>query len=358
MYYTIGEPEYKTSNWYKSILNGLLCEKRQKRFSLAELETVQQIENLPITQEDLIFVIGTDSLWLDKTIRVCESVFGNRVIVLANHENHFAKGKYSVVTADITRGVQRLYRYLQHYDKRRIAMYGINPASSSDAYRKRSFLLCGGLEQDLFYDTISLSQCYDDFIDKVNQYDAVICVNDYAAISLVRHLPSNSSLFITSCGPGTHLIEMFRPTITHTRINYEAFAKAGLDLCRVLQNNNDANSASVYIDGEVVLGETTGKLPFIEEASQELPSLSQKRFEYYEDAEIHEMIKLETLLCMCDEEDIHILRGILNARTYSAIAEECFMSVNGIKYKIKNMCHICGVRSRTELLEVLRKYIQ
>ena len=34
MFYAIGEPEYKTSNWYKDILDGLLAEKRQKRFSL------------------------------------------------------------------------------------------------------------------------------------------------------------------------------------------------------------------------------------------------------------------------------------------------------------------------------------
>ena len=357
MYYAIGEPEYKTSNWYKSIFNGLLYERRQKRFSLTELDDMQQLERIQASNEDLIFVIGTNSQWLERTTRACESVFNNRVIVLANHENRFSKGKYSIVTADITNSVQLLYRYLQYHGKKRIAMYGINPGSSSDAYRKRSFLLCGGQEQNMFYNTISLSQCYDDFADRVCDYDAVICVNDYAAISLIRHLPDYRKLFITSCGSGSHLAEFFRPTITHTRVNYEDFGKAGLDLCRVLQKNSNANSVNIYLDGEFVLGETTCGLPLMKETSRETANIDKDEFAYYEDQEIDEMMKLEMLLNSCDAENMYILRGILNNRTYASLAEERYMSVNGIKYKMRNMCHLCGVRSRTELLDLLRKYI-
>lgn len=357
MYYAIGEPEYKASNWYKSILSGLLYERRQKRFPLTELENMQQLDQMHISGEDVIFVIGTDSQWLDSTTRTCESIFGSRVVVLANHENRFSKGRYSVVTADITHSVRLLYRYLECYGRKRIAMYGVNPCSSSDAYRKRSFLLCGGREQDVFYNTISLSQCYDDFADKMYNYDAVICVNDYAAISLIRHLPDYNQFFITSCGSGSRLLESFRPTITHTRINYEGFARAGLDLCHVLQKNNNANSVNIFLDSEFVFGETTNELPLIEVVSQETANIDKNEFEYYADQEIDEMIKLEKLLCSCDAEDIKILQGIMNNKTYAVLAEELNMSINGIKYKIRNILQLCATRSRTELIDLLKKYM-
>ena len=357
MFYAIGEPEYKTSNWYKDIMEGLLTEKRQKRFSLTVIDTIGELDGQPLTQEDIIFVIGTNSQWLEKILPLCENLFNNRVIVLANHENRFSKGKYSIVTADITHSVQLLYSYLTHYGKTRIAMYGINPKSSSDAYRKRSFLLCGGLETDLFYNTISLAQCYDDFIERCAEYDAVICVNDYAAISLTRHLDAHTELFIASCGAGTPLSRFFSPSITHTRINYTSFGKAGIDLCRILQKNENAGSVNIYLSSEFVPGETTQNLPLPEQTTQEHSPLPKGNDKYYADLEIDEMIRVETLLNVCDETDLQILRGILAKKTYTCIAEELFMSVNGIKYKLKNMLNICCVSSKTEFLELVQKYI-
>lgn len=357
MFYVIGEPEYKTSSWYKSILDGLLCEKRQKRFPLTMLEQIDQLSQFSVGQEDIIFVIGTNSQWLDRIIRICETVFDNRVIVLANHENRFSKGKYSIVTADITHSVQLLYNYLQFYGKARIAMYGINPRSSSDAYRKRSFLLCGGQENDLFYNTISLSQCFDDFAERAKEYDAVICVNDYAAISLAKHLPDINRLFITSCGAGTLLSGFFRPSITHTRINYPSFGSAGLDLSRILLKNSSANSVNIYLASDFVPGETTCNLPFVQDAMQEVQSILKNDEKYYSDLEIDEMIKVETLLNSCDSADLQLLRGILAGKTYAVLAEELFMSTNGIKYKLKNMFQLCGVSARVEFVALLKKYI-
>lgn len=357
MFYTIGEPDYKTSNWYKDIMEGLLSEKRQKRFSLTTLGSIEELTSCSLTTEDIIFVIGTNSQWLEKILPLCESLFNNRVIVLANHENRFSKGKYSIVTADITHSVQLLYNYLKHYGKTRIAMYGINPKSSSDAYRKRSFLLCGGQEIDLFYNTISLSQCYDDFSERTAEFDAVICVNDYAAISLIRHLDDPTQLFITSCGAGTLLSQFFTPSITHTRYNYTSFGKAGVDLCKILQKNTNANSVNIYLSSEFVPGDTTRGLPLVEETMAVSQSTLKNDDKYYADFEIDEMIRVETLLSTCDKVDLQILRAILEKKTYCAIAEELFMSVNGIKYKLKNMLNICSVNTKTEFIELLGKYV-
>ena len=79
---------------------------------------------------------------------------------------------------------------------------------------------------------------------------------------------------------------------------------------------------------------------------------------YYADLEIDEMIRVETLLNACDESDLELVRGILSGRTYAQVAEGLFLSVNGVKYKLKNMFTLCGVRTRGEFVELLKKYIK
>lgn len=356
-FYAIGEPEYKTSNWYRNIMDGLISEKRQKRFSLTLLDTIDELQLHTVSNEDVMFVVGTNSEWLTKVIKVCESFFDNRVIVLGNHENNLSCGRYSTVTADIVRDIQVLYNYLTSYNKTRIAMYGINPDSASDAFRKNSFLSCGASEKDLFYNAGSLSQCYENFLQKIDNYDAVICANDYAAISLMRYLKNERRIFVTSCGGGTLLSHFFSPCITHTWIDFQAFGKAGLELSRILQKNKNVNSMNIYLSSTFFVGETTDYLPLTKEFAPNISSISKENDAFYSDSEIDEMLKIELLLNSCDKVDLFIVERLLHGATYPQIAEELFMSINGVKYKLKNMFRICQVSSKVELVALLSKYI-
>lgn len=357
-YYAISEPAYKTSNWYSNIMDGLIEEKRQKRFSLIMLDNISELKKHTITDEDVIFVIGTNSDWLSKVIQMCESRFNNRIVMLGNHENKLCKGKYSIVTSDIARDIQVLYNYLTSYGKNRVALYGINPESSSDAFRKESFLSCGADKDDIFYNTGSLSKCYEDFLDRIHKYDAVICANDYAAISLVRFMKDDRTLFVTSCGGGALLTHFFSPSITHTWVDYQSFGKAGLDLCRILQKNKNVNSVNIYLSSNFSIGETTNNLPLLEESVLETDTIQKAHDKFYSDLEIDEMLRIETLLISCDEDDFLILDYLLNNMTYTQIAEKMFMSTNGVKYKLKNMFQTCHVASKNDFVELLNKYIQ
>ena len=355
-FYAIGEPVYKNSNWYRNIMDGLISEKRQKRFSLTILDTLEELNDHTITDGDVIFVVGTNSAWLAKIIKVCEAYFDNRVIVLGNHQNTPSSGRYSTVTADIVRDVQILYNYLTSHGKARIAMYGINPDSTSDAFRKNSFLSCGADEKDLFYNDGSLLQCYESFLEHIDNYDAVICANDYAAISLVRYL-KDRPIFITSCSGGTLLSQFFSPSITHTWIDFQSFGKAGFELSRILRKNKNVNSVNIYLSSTFFIGESTDFLPLAEELMPNISNINKESDAFYSDLEIDEMLKIELLLASCDKTDTLIIERLLQGVTYQKIAEEFFMSINGVKYKLSNMFRICQVSSKAEFIALLNKYI-
>ena len=357
-FYVISEPEYTTSNWYNNILNGLIEEKRQKRFSLIMLTSMDDLKHHTITDEDTMFVIGTNEIWLTTVIQVCESYFDNRVILLGNHEKDLYNGKYSVITSDISRDILILYDYLTSYGKNRIALYGINPDSSSDAFRKKIFLSCGGREEDLFYNHGSLSKCYKDFLRRADEFDAVICTNDFAAISLVRFMTSDSNLFVASSGGGTLLAHYFSPCITHTWIDYQSFGKVGLDLCRLLQKNKNISSVTVYLSSSFTVGSTTENLPMRNRCSYATETVHKDEDSFYSDSEINEMLRIEALLNSCAEDEFKLLNYLLDNMSYAQIAEKMFLSTNGVKYKLKNMFHICKVSTKKDFLELVNKYIK
>ena len=355
-HYVIGEPEYETSNWYRSILEGLIAEKRQRRFSLVQLEHVDALKDLHLQNDDLIFIIGTNSQWLDAVIEVCEACFSNRCIVLGNHNRRLCGRTYSIVTADIARDVRVLYEYLVSLGCSRIALYGVNPESTSDAFKRESFLSCGGTEEDIYHNHGSLFQCYEEFSKNRLRYDGVICVNDYCAISLVRHLPAPEALRITSCC-GTPLSGYFRPTITGMRIDYEFFGKAGMELSRILQRFDQVNAVNIFLASTFCPGETTERIPLPVPTNHRESVTEKSDDRFYADPEIEEMLRVEALLSSCEPEDLELLHRVLAGQTYARIAEELFMSTNGIKYKVKGLCRQSGTRSRRELALLLEKYL-
>lgn len=355
-FYAIGEPECKSSNWYDDIVSGLMKEKRRKRFALIMLDSIDELEHHTIEDEDVIFVIGTNSGWLSRIIHICEVHFYNRVILLSDHENRLCSGKYSIVTSDVSHDIQVFYNYLLSCGKTRIALYGVVPDSGADHLRKKSFLSCGATEDDLFYNSESLSKCFEDFSCRANEYDAVICVSNYAAISLIRFLNGSRCPFVVSCGSGTLLTHFFSPSITHTHIDYLAFGRAAVNLCHILQNSDSIDSISIFLESKLSIGETTSNIPLTSKAVSETSISCNPTDKFYSDSEIDEMSKIEAMLNSCDEEDFLILDNLLNNMTYAQIAEKMYMSTNGVKYKTRKMFNMCDVSTKNELIGLLNKY--
>lgn len=356
MNYVISEPEYKTSNWYKHIIDGLLEEKRKKRFSLTFLEHIEDIEQLNISDSDVVFVIGTNSDWILNTVLICAALFSEKIIVLGNHERPHGTKTYSVVSGDIENDIRALYSYLKSYGKNKIALYGINPDSTSDSLKMECFLASGGLKTDLFYNDSSLKNCYNSFISNGISYDGIICVNDYAAISFIKHNENKNLPFVTSCG-GTMLSKFFSPSITQMETNYHSFGSAAFKLAKMLTDKS-INSLDIRLCGKFTPGETTEFLPLKQEDILKAPIIFKNSDKFYADSEIDEMLKIETLFNTCSLDDLYLIEGVLKNMTYSDMSNMLFISENGIKYRLKNMFKICDVYSKKEFITMLKKYIK
>ena len=353
--YAIGEPEFEASNWYRDIVDGLLYEKKQKRFTLTFLATLSELDALTVERDDFVFVIGNDSEWISETTAKLSERFGSRVIVLGNHERRY-HGTYSVVTSDISSNVKLLCEYLISLGKKHIVMYGINPASVSDSYKADVFRSVMGEGAQLVYNDGSLSGCFESFERVTPVADAVICVNVYAAISLLGHL-NGRSIYVTALGTGL-LAEFIKPSVTHVESDYRAFAAAGLELARLLVKNESISSLTVYIKGRFKAGESTECSPYHNNASLSPSGATRGDTRFYSDPEVMEMLAIEEMLSHLGRDDMDMITDILDGKTYQAIADERFISEGTVKYKMKMLCDICAVSGRAELVALLSKYLK
>ena len=355
-YYIFSQPGFQSSSWYNQIIEGLTTEKRTKRLKMITVPDEMFFSSQSVTELDVLLLIGTDEKWILRCVSLCEQYFKNRIIVLGNFKRGFSEKKFSIVSSDITNDVALLYNYLKHYNKNKIALYGVNRNSASDMCRKSSFLnLHNEKEEDVYYNNGSLSQCYLNFSENASNYDAVICVNDYAAISLISNL-KNPDIFIVSLS-GTHLAGLHKPTITNLKTNYEEFGTTFTEVSRLFSKNNHISSVDIYLSSTLNIGETTNALPLPENLS--ISALNFNTYDsFYNDQEINRMISIEKLLMSCSDEDFRIIERILQNATYSELSDEFYMSVSGIKYKLKKMFDICGVTTKTAFSELLKSYIK
>lgn len=357
-FYVISEPGFGTGIWHYNIMDGLIELQRKKRLDFEFLTDTAALNRAAITESDTAFVIGTDNEWFGAVLPRLGRLFGNKVIVLGNHNPISCGTKYSTVMTDVRESVTALYSYLKFHKKDNIALYGINPCSASDKLRCECFIDCGGETDDLFYMRNSFAECFETFLRESERYNAIICVNDYAAISLIRHLGDSAAkneFFIAACG-SSRLSQHFSPSLTHTESDYKKFAAAAYDIHRILHKSDDSNSVDIRLSCVLNIGETTRFLPPQTEI-YDCPTADKQRDLYYSDVEVREMMNTEKLLALCDDTDRHIIELILGGKSAARIAETLYLSQSAVKYKIKKMYNICEVKSKDRFISVLNKYL-
>ena len=342
MYRLILEPVYAESVWCRQIVQGLTAElkKRREEFSVgAEPEA-----------GDTVFIIGTQPDWLSSTLCRCNEL-NITPILLCNSQRKLPGGRYHCVCSDISGSMRQLTAGLKQRCGNALALYGINPDSVGDRSRQAAFCLECPDPECLFVSEGSLSDCYRRFVAWKESFDAVICTNGFAAISLYRRLKQDGLpiLPIFSCAQ-TLLSRYYEGPITSVDMNYGSFGKTALAIADMARKQPQASEITATVQWS---------LP--EHLQVPLPPMaatSTTAGHFYQDIELQEMLMVENLLSACDEVDLTILSMLLSDSNYSQIAQACFLTEGAVKYRVRKMRQICGADEKEGLTALLRAYLQ
>ncbi len=353
----LAEPHYEISTWFREIFDGLNTQAKTKRLPLLRVE-----DTFPAAQEeDVLLVIGNGVPWIQETLSHAYPIYENRIILLSSQPPRSLHGSCSLVYSDLSDSMALVFSYLSQYGKSRIALFGANVHSGTDQYRISGFLEQGGKQGDIFFNSGDLAACTEAFLPRIREFDAVICANDYAAVYLTGALKERApetmhQLFLISYAD-TLLARSCSPSITSLSMNYAKFGEAVMTIYKSLLKHESYASMHINVQWELHPRESTRNLPF--EGKLQFPSSEEQKYSdpFYSDPIVLEMQRVETLLQNMDETDKLLVEALLQGKTYDEMAQMLFLSVNGVKYKLKGMYKICGAESRKEFVSTLRKYL-
>ena len=69
------------------------------------------------------------------------------------------------------------------------------------------------------------------------------------------------------------------------------------------------------------------------------------------------MMRIEQLLSFGSNVDKAILYGLRKGKNYGQIAEECFLSINTVKYHVKKMIVKAGVENKRQFVDLINAYL-
>ncbi len=340
------EKNYYESNWCRQILLGLKNELKKRRM---EYKLIFEFETFD--KATILYVIGSDYRWMSEAVYHANTR-GITPIVVFNQLDHIINGRYHSVSSDIGGSISSLIEWLKAENKDHICLYGINPTSTSDISRTESYFRRFTEGGRTFFNNGSLQKCFSDFMESGECFDAVICTNDFAAISLVKNLlafdsAALPSLTIISCSKSA-LSDCFAPYIKSVDINFTSFGINAYAISRILAHGENISEIALTVKWDMTFG---GKAPI-----PESPHLLFDDNGFYEDPELAALLKLDRLWEGCDILDKKLLRLLLLEKTYAEIAEECHLAEQSVKYRIKQYLAICELKKRKELLSLLREY--
>ncbi len=297
-----------------------------------------------------VFVIGMDPLWVEDAVNTCNGR-GIIPVLLSVYPVRPHSGRYVLLCPDTDRLCEELDRKLRESGRHRIALYGINPVSAADRGRTQSLGSIIHRVEDIYPNTSGLEPCFRSFEQRAEEYDAVICTNGYAAVSLAKKLSKEARHILEHMA-----ILSFEEVLKHSRYSSyltfihlmpEAYGPAALAAAELVSAAEHINRITVTMDYHME------EIPH-----QEREVRLSAEGASYEDPEILSMAKMEQLLQGADDLDHHILAMLLSGATYASIADTCYLTERNVKYRVKKYMDICGCKGKKELLEFVQEYLQ
>lgn len=366
------EEQFNTSPFGQGILEGFYSEVKKKRIRTVKINNISDIINVDKCK---YCVIGGENLaWLHNNILACQQC-NVHPIVLGRLTDFSDITQCSYVYSNINHSMEYLTGVLKTNNLSKYALYGINPYSLADINCVQYFVKETNLSlDDYVYNSTSLEDCFENIYANINKYDSIICLNDFAAISLVKNLRKLNfdlnKLFIIGISD-TKLSQFYKKPISSLSIKSQSIGKAAITLYETLSKNTEYSSIHIEVKSTLFIRGTDGFNTNYLATYNSNGNRSVHQYDYrntmsedevYEPSEIYcdeylEMLYVELMLKNCSELDLNILFRVMLGLSYMDIADECFISFNTVKYHITKMMTDCKTLKKIDFINLLNKYI-
>lgn len=360
----------KDSVWGGMLQSAIAKTLLQKKYTstIIDPHTYQQFDYDSLFEDvpRLLLVVANDRVWLEEAFRFFSA--HNIQIVLVDSYPFAHPCIRGQVDSDHNQDIETILTLFEQCGCHRTALYGVFPASSAD-YRKRLYFEQAMERRHIeapstlcFANTTGLRNCYQVFRSRIEEFDSVICVNGFAAATLMLQLTADGvsvpeDIQIVTFG-GVRLSDFSSTPTSVVVTDTSVIAQHAVLTYRYLYSNNDfSGRINALIPGELTIREST-KILDTEPPAVTFPASYKEAPPYFfnDDKDVQYLVRFEKLLVSCDPIDSQILKHLCNGSSYEKMSQILHLTKNAVYYRIKRMKDIVEIRSIEEFRDFLAQH--
>jgi len=361
------EPNYSKAIWVKQLFSGIgkEAQRRKYRLNILNAEEYEQIDyDLLFGDERRLVILAAVSVsYVPKVMRF---LTGKKIdVLLVNYDEENADDALGIIRMNYEDATTALLQYLWDSGKKRIALYGVNPNSSSDhnkllAYEKWLQHHPDQTDGMVFYNYASLADCYHVASGEIKRFDAFICTNNIVASSFIQHAQADGivipdDLYVAAMTDSL-LLQRLSVPVTAVSPDYQRIGVQAVMLYSFLFHQKEKNPVSVSVPYCFSVRKSTGMNPWNPGTEKRREGIQDTilKFDFYSDREVQQFSKMERLLNICDETDTRLIRGLIAGETYETISEHTYLTTDSLKYRKKRMMKAIDCNNPDDFLWLLR----
>lgn len=347
--------------WGRNIFHSMMNECSRKKISFSLMDSRKQDVEEYLTgsekQNRFYVIMGFE---LAQTIKIVEkaAAVDMNIVLLKNIDLPMKKG--ARIFYDIENAFSDITRHVLKSGRKKPALVGYDHNNLGDRKKLVAFkrvLAEYGLEckeNDIYHATNGIHSCLSHFSSTIGNYDAALCTTDLIACMFLkcgflrgREVPEDIAV---SGFDNFTMGQMVNPSITTVTGNTDDIGKSSVITAQLLHRETCIQRVDVTCGYEIFLRASTG----CRNESYEKPQMKKLQpVKICDPGTTDLLLKIEKLISSGNTHDILILKGLFRNITYTALADQLFMTERNLNYRIKSILKNLGMVHKSELLTKL-----
>lgn len=331
-----------------------------------EVDNAENAIALCKNENDVILIPNNISAKVLQMVKKCNEA--NIQVILPNGFLNVGEPlRYHSICGDIFDVVKRIMDTFRSTEKKRVALCGANPYSQSDVLLVDAFISLYSSPKSVFFNTDTSNDSINKFLES-DEYDAVICANDYIALALIKVLQKDNPEYLKKLSiisfSNTILARISSMPITSCQPNIFQVGNAVADIYQVLTKRKGScySAITAYVPYQIYERETTGDLRFFNKISDygdnenlSFQVAAADNFLTMDDIALY--WNVDWCLNQLTAKNFLVLIEILRGCNRKQICENLFISFDTVNYHLRKLRSIFQVNTTKQLVDLLKPLI-
>lgn len=340
------EKRYEDNLRFKKTLEGIKSVLYIKKTNYKIISDISKRDK----NEKIIIVFGLSLNWLESTITKLNELGIHPLVAGARPRFHIVP--FSYLTLDYSLAFYLMSKYVfSTYKINRALFLGFNPNSPHDYYKQEGFIRASN-EMNVNYDVLinngDSSSLINSLIEAEDKYDYISSVNDTLLVLYLSKSNKAKNKILSGFG-GNKTLNHLSNNIISCDIDYVESGKAIIDLYFLLKKQPIIYPLSLKMPSKI-------KINNEEIIPSEMVYPKANDIDFYHDKTIEEIDNIEKMFLLMDDIDLKIIHLLKENEKYEVIADELFLSLSTVKYRLNKYLKETHTKDKKELFALLDKY--